>query len=146
MPRSRRAKSQSISSNIEEDVLVNGSMPPPSPPSSRASPNLTRHRKTPSAANGAPVAITHAVPKQGATIPSIPAHRPGVAKFILVVILSSLAEATLQSVASQVGGGDLATISKHSEDWVEVVALLAWKFFTLGVYWFGGFDGMFTSS
>jgi hypothetical protein len=64
-----------------------------------------------------------------------------VGKFILVVILSALLEAGLQTAGSFVTAGDLAAISKRTNSWVEISALVGWKVVLLGVYWFGGFDG-----
>lgn len=154
MARSRRAKSQSVSSAsgiVEASAVPNGIMPPPSPPATTTSTPRTRHRKTPSVSTSTsprerdtPLTIPKRIVDAAAGpvgTPSIPPQKPGVARFVLVAGLSALVEALLQSVASQLGTGDLAAVSKHSESWPEIASLLAWKATTLGVYWFGGFDG-----
>lgn len=131
-PRSRRDKSASISSIAEAAGAVNGSMPPPSPPS-RSSP-ATR-RKT-------------SLGKAGPSAPSIPApqsahtpKKPSVAKYLLAVIISLLAEAAAHTVASTFHTGELAIISKRNPSPYTTAGLITWKSTLLALYWFGGFDG-----
>ena len=52
----------------------------------------------------------------------------------------------LFSLVSVGTAGDLAAISKHTESWLEVVGLLAWKTVQLAVCWYGDLDGMFPSN
>lgn len=148
MARSRRAKSQSISST-NADTLVNGSMPPPpSPPASpvaaavasikNASPTTSR-RKASSGAAGRTKPTSQTLASGTSAVAAT--RRSGVLQFLLLIVANTVLEIGFQSVASSFGSGDLASISKHSESWSEVSALLGWKVFTLSLYWFSGFDG-----
>lgn len=67
-------------------------------------------------------------------------------KFVLTLLLSTTLEVGLQTVAGQLGTGDLAAISKRSDSWFEISGLLGWKVLQLTIYWFGGFDGMWQST
>jgi hypothetical protein len=67
---------------------------------------------------------------------------PAKLQFPLVVILSFGISTLLYSLIAEIGTGELASISIHSESWLDVAGLLAWKAVLLGVCWFGGFDGM----
>lgn len=68
---------------------------------------------------------------------------PSLLRFPLAVILSLSLSALLFSLNSSYTAGDLASVSKHVESWVEVVGVLAWKITELGIYWFSGLDGRF---
>jgi hypothetical protein len=67
---------------------------------------------------------------------------PAELQFPLVVILSFSISTLLYSLIAAIGTGELASISIHSESWLDAAGLLAWKAVLLGVSWFGGFDGM----
>jgi hypothetical protein len=58
-----------------------------------------------------------------------------------VVILSFTLSSVLFSIVAEVTAGDLASISKHTESWAEIMGLLGWKVVQLAVCWFRGFDG-----
>jgi hypothetical protein len=66
---------------------------------------------------------------------------PVTLQFPLVVVLSFSLSTLLYSLIAEIGTGELASISKHSESWLDAAGLLAWKAVLLAVCWFGGFDG-----
>ena len=62
-------------------------------------------------------------------------------QFPLVVVLSFSLSTLLYSLIAEIGTGELASISKHLESWLDAAGLLGWKAVLLAVCWFGGFDG-----
>ncbi|KEF58709.1 uncharacterized protein A1O9_06635 [Exophiala aquamarina CBS 119918] len=157
-PRSRHSKSASVASSTGGSTAVasNGEMLPPagaaSPSTSKASSPATRKPRTGSrssntspAATGSPVVVIPAPKHRNplnnpATAVSAYDVTAEAAKFVVTVVLSTILEATLQTVAGSVGVGDLAAVSKRPESWLEIGALLGWKVVLLGIYWFCGFD------
>jgi hypothetical protein len=47
----------------------------------------------------------------------------------------------LYSLLAEIGTGELASISKRLESWLDAAGLLVWRAVLLAVCWFGGFDG-----
>jgi hypothetical protein len=76
-------------------------------------------------------------------VPERESQIPSALRFPLVVILSFTLSSLLFSIVAEVTAGDLAAISKHTESWVEITGLLAWKVVQLAVCWFQGFDGVY---
>ena len=155
-PRSRHSKSASVASasstggSTAVASTSNGEMLPPTNASSPSSPTTaTRKPRTSSRSsnvNASPTPVVVIPSKKSTANESAPTTQPydvtaEAAKFAVTVVLSTLLEAALQTVAGSVGIGDLAAVSKRPESWLEISALLGWKVVLLGVYWFCGFDG-----
>lgn len=139
MARSRREKSTSISSAT--GPLLNGSMPPPSPPSpARASPVTTRRKastgKSPTtrqiAAN-----LSSLPPPKSKHAPA----KPSLSQFAVAALVSLAAESAGLSIASLAGMGELASISKINASQYQIGGLVLWKVVLLAVCWFVGLDG-----
>ncbi|KAJ5105917.1 hypothetical protein NUU61_003264 [Penicillium alfredii] len=69
------------------------------------------------------------------------AHIPSPARFVLVVFGSLLASSVFFTLTSSLTRGDLGLVSKHLEEWWEVVGLIAWRAVEIGLVWSLGFDG-----
>jgi hypothetical protein len=139
MPPRRRAhsKSQSISSDVNSNKL----------PSSPLSKFQTPSRRTPRQSTTSPPASpTFSFAPEPKSVPAPVSQRksqiPKPLQFPLVVVLSLALSSLLFSLIAEFTTGDLASISKHSESWAEIAGLLGWKVIELGVYWFGGYDGI----
>ncbi|KAK5072063.1 hypothetical protein LTR64_004159 [Lithohypha guttulata] len=134
------------SSLISAATLVNGEMPaPPLPPSpARSSPAATR-RKAPSVSQ---MAGTSSIP------PAKSAHapkKPSIAKYVLAVIISFVAEAAGQTAGRlapiNLGGSvELAAVSRGVVTDLETAGYVAWKIGFLTVCWFGGLDAVDVAS
>lgn len=127
-----RAKSQSISSDIPNAKVVK--TPPPKYPT----PVRAAARRAAASPSASPVGAFTPV----RTKPARKSQIPKSLQFPLVVVLSFSLSSLLYSLVAEVGAGDLAAISIHTESWLDVAGLLAWKTVLLAVCWFGGFDGM----
>jgi hypothetical protein len=57
------------------------------------------------------------------------------------VVLSLSLSSFLYSLAAPVIESDLASVSRRTEGWGELLALFGWKTFELGLGWWGGYDG-----
>ncbi|KAK5046714.1 hypothetical protein LTR84_007475 [Exophiala bonariae] len=160
-PRSRHSKSASVASSTGGSTAVasNGEMLPPAtgtPSSSKAGSPVARKPRTGSrssypVANAVSPAVAGSTPvvlipsKQHRAEPAVvsaPTYdlTEEAAKFAVTVVLSTILEAALQTVAGTIGVGDLAAVSKRPESWLEIGSLLGWKVVLLGVYWVFEFD------
>lgn len=86
-----------------------------------------------------------AVPKSSATsLRAPPSHNasalPEFIRFPLAVILALGSSAGLYSVAAQLTGFELATVSRTLDEPWQIGALLAWRVVELYVAWSSGFD------
>lgn len=122
----RRAKSQSISSDTPT--------PKSSPLSKPATPVKAPSRRSPPSS---PITAAY----QAIADPVRRSQIPSALQFPLIVVLSFSFSSLLFSIVAETTAGDLAAISKHTESWLEITGLLAWKALQLAVCWFGGFDG-----
>ncbi|KAJ9609159.1 hypothetical protein H2200_006931 [Cladophialophora chaetospira] len=143
-PRSRHTKASSIASNSSAADVLNGIVAgsPGSKASSPAATATRRRRQSRGAASppGSPVVL---VPKPVARNEPLAIVEEKVAeplKFATTVVLSFVLEAGLQTLASTVGVGDLAAISRRHDTWNEILGLLGWKIAKLGIYWVSDFD------
>ena len=127
----RHAKSQSISSDTPNAKVVKTPAPKfPTPVKAAA----RRSAASPPASPSSAFTPVRSTPPRKSQIP-FPLQFP------LVVILSFSLSTLLYSFIAEIGTGELASISKHSESWLDAAGLLAWKAVLLAVSWFGGFDG-----
>ena len=82
--------------------------------------------------------------KPPATIPAAsPAPNsklPPQIRFPLLVVLSLTISSSLYSLVSPFTSGDLATVSRSRDNWLEIVGFLSWKATELAIGWYGGFD------
>ena len=82
--------------------------------------------------------------KPPATIPAAspaPTSKlPPQVRFPLLVVLSLTISSSLYSLVSPFTSGDLATVSRSRDNWLEIVGFLSWKATQLAIGWYGGFD------
>ena len=82
--------------------------------------------------------------KPPATIPAAspaPTSKlPPQIRFPLLVVLSLTISSSLYSLVSPFTSGDLATVSRSRDNWLEIVGFLSWKATELAIGWYGGFD------
>ncbi len=145
-PRSRHAKSSSVGSS-SSTADVNGILAD-SPGFKAPAPagTATRRRRQSRGAAATPGSPVVLVPKPLVrNEPSIIAETRKFEplKFATTVLLSFFLEAGLHTIASNVGVGDLAAVSRRHDSWTEVLPFLGWKIFKLGIYWGSDFDGTF---
>jgi hypothetical protein len=65
---------------------------------------------------------------------------PRTFRFSLVILSSLVLSSGLLTVFSLQTAGHLAGISKHLEEWWEIVGLILWRATELGLAWIFGFD------
>ena len=94
-------------------------------------------RTTQSSRRGGPSKPPATIP---AASPAANSILPAQARFPILVVSSLTISSLLYSVVSPFTTGDLATVSKSRDNWVEITGLLAWKATQLAVGWFGGYD------
>ena len=71
---------------------------------------------------------------------------PRTIRFSLVLFSSLVLSSGLLTVFSLQTAGHLAGISKHLEEWWEIVGLILWRATELGLAWVFGFDSTFCLS
>lgn len=74
------------------------------------------------------------------------AKMPRTVRFSLVILSSLVLSSGLLTVFSLQTAGHLAGISKHLEEWWEIVGLILWRATELGLAWVFGFDSAFCLS
>ncbi|KIV89342.1 hypothetical protein PV10_08917 [Exophiala mesophila] len=143
-PRSRHSKSASVGSSTGGSTAVasttNGEPLAPGRSDKSSSPASTRKpRSRPTTSSENPIVV---IPSSKSKIEPVvsPAQDYSFWKFVSTLVLSTTLEIGLQTIAGQLGTGDLAAISRKSDSWVEISGLLGWKVVQLAIYWYGGFD------
>ena len=127
----RPAKSQSVSSDTPNTKTGKTAQPKLSTP---ARATARRSAASPPASPSSSFAPVRSNPARKSLVPHV-------LQYPLVVVLSFSLSTLVYSLIAEIGTGELASISKRLESWLDAAGLLAWRAVLLAVCWFGGFDG-----
>lgn len=76
-------------------------------------------------------------------LPPPPAsYVPSQLRFPVLAILSLTVSSALYAATSGFSSGELATVSRHRDEWWEIAGVLGFKVTELAVGWYGDYDSM----
>ena len=82
------------------------------------------------------------VEKVPASQPIPPIDIPSVLRFPVAAFLNMMISGILYSFTSNIGAGDLASVSRRRDEWWEILLVFGAKIAELAVGWFGEYDGI----